>query len=187
MEYKDEMQEYSLMQQTYATLFSLANKLQLQGDRYLEHLTSRQFMAILAVLHLPEEETTLNNIARKLGTSKQNVNVLMANIEKRGYVNIVPSPRDKRAMNVRLTDSGEKVMLECGKKGIAFFTDLFHEFTAEELETLWGLLKKLYRFDGEEQDGFEEDVDYKVEVSREEQDEAMKEFRKMRAAGRGEK
>jgi hypothetical protein len=31
----------------------------------------------------------------------------------------------------------------------------------EEMETLWNLLKKLYRFDGEEQDGFEENIDLK--------------------------
>jgi DNA-binding MarR family transcriptional regulator len=179
MELSNEMKEYSLMQQTYATLFSLTNKLQIKGDRYLEHLTSRQFMAIIAVLHLPEGETTLNNIASKLGTSKQNTNVLMTAIEKKGYINIVPSVRDRRAINVKLTKSGEKVMVECGKKGISFFADLFHEFTADELGTLWSLLRKLYRFDGEEQDGFEENVD-KIEVSKEEQDEAMKEFFRQR-------
>lgn len=54
------------MQQTYATLFSIANKLQIQGDIYYEKLSARQVMALLAVFHLPENETTLNNIARKL-------------------------------------------------------------------------------------------------------------------------
>jgi hypothetical protein len=31
----------------------------------------------------------------------------------------------------------------------------------EEMEILWSLLKKLYRFDGVEQAGFEEEIDYK--------------------------
>lgn len=183
MELIKEMKEYYLMQQAYGTLFSLANKLQIKGDRYLEHLTSRQFMALVAVLHLPEEETTLNNIASKMGTSKQNANVLMAAIEKKGYINITPSIRDKRAINIKLTESGEQVLMECGKKGISFFTDLFREFTSEEIETLWDLLKKLYRFDGQELDGFEENVD-KIKVSKEEQDEAMSEFSRLRNAGR---
>lgn len=179
MEFSKEIREYSLMQQTYATLFSLANKLQIQGDKYFGDLTSRQFMAILAVLHLPEDETTLNNIARKLGTSKQNANVLIANIEKKGYVVTLPSVRDKRAINVKVTETGKQVMLECGEKGIVFFTDLFHDFSEEELETLWSLLKKLYRFDGEEQDGFEEEVD-KLGVTEDEQIRAIKEFAKRR-------
>ncbi|MGO0807358.1 hypothetical protein ACTPEF_26285, partial [Clostridioides difficile] len=46
-----------------------------------------QYMTILSILHLPEEETTLNNIARKMGTSKQNINRLVANLEKK-----IPSP-----------------------------------------------------------------------------------------------
>jgi LuxR family maltose regulon positive regulatory protein len=36
--------------------------------------------------------------------------------------------------------------------------DLFKDFTIEEIEVLWSLLKKLYRFDGEEQSGFEEEI-----------------------------
>jgi hypothetical protein len=58
-----------LSQQIYATLFSLTNKIQGKGDNYLDHLTSRQFMAMMAAIHLSEEEATLNNIARKLGST----------------------------------------------------------------------------------------------------------------------
>jgi hypothetical protein len=36
--------------------------------------------------------------------------------------------------------------------------DIFKDFTKEEIETLWKLLVKLYRFDGVEMDGFEESV-----------------------------
>ncbi len=175
METNKAIKEYSLMQQTYATLFSLANKIQIEGDKYFDKLTSRQFMAILAVLHLPEDETTINNISRKLGTSKQNTNVLMNTIEKKGYISIIPSPRDKRAINVRVTDTGKQVMLECGEKGIEFFTDLFRDFTSKELETLWCLLKKMYRFDGEDQSGFEEEID-KLEITKEEQERALEKF-----------
>lgn len=180
MNYEKEIKEYSLMQQIYSTIFCLANKIQIKGDSQFENITSRQFMAMLAVLHLPEDETTLNNIAGKLGTSKQNTNVLISNIEKKGYVITIPSARDKRAINVMITESGKQVMLKCGREGISFFANLFHDFTSEELETLWNLLKKLYCFDGEEQDGFEEAVDYKLEVKEEEKIKAIEEFAKLR-------
>lgn len=71
MEYSKALRELYLMQQTYATFFSVTNKLQIQGDNYFEKLTSRQYMIMLAIAHLPEDETTLINISRKLGTSKQ--------------------------------------------------------------------------------------------------------------------
>jgi DNA-binding MarR family transcriptional regulator len=145
-----------LMQQVYATLFSLTNKLQIRGDERLEGLSSRQLMTMIAIIHLPGDETTLNNIARKLGTSKQNVKQLVANLENKGYVVTLPSENDRRSYNIRITEPGKQSLLKNGEIGNNMFLDMVKEFSTEELETLGGLLKKLYRFDGEEQGGFEE-------------------------------
>lgn len=161
MEYPREL---FLMQQTYASLFTLANKIQVKGDQVLGKLTSRQHMAMIAIAHLPEEETTLNNIARKLGTTKQSVKQLITIIEAKGYVTTLPSPKDKRAVNVIFTDIGKQILMEATEKGIAFLTELFKAFTMEDLETMWSLIKKMYPFDGEEQDGFEEDADLKTDL-----------------------
>lgn len=153
MEYTYEM---FLWQQTYATLFSLSNKLQVYGDKYIGDLTSRQLMTMIAIAHLPKDQASLNGIARKLGTTKQNVKQLITALEKKGYVNIMSSERDKRACNIVITESGQTVFLECFTRGMSFFSDIFKDFTEDELENFWGYLKKLYRFDGEEQDGFED-------------------------------
>ena len=83
--YEKELYDLFLMQQVYGTLFSLINKLQITGDKYLNTLTSRQFMTIVAILHLHGEEATMNNIARKLGTSRQNANRMISGLEKAGY------------------------------------------------------------------------------------------------------
>jgi DNA-binding MarR family transcriptional regulator len=155
--FMDIYREIFLMQQTYATLFSLANKIQIKGDSYLKNLTSRQYMAMLAIAHLQEDETTINNIGRKLGTTKQSVKQIIMILEKKGYVLITNNRKDKRAVNVKITEAGRQLLLESSEKGIYFLTDLFTDFTAEELEQLWSLLRKMYRFDGEDQDGFEDD------------------------------
>lgn len=55
--------ELFLMQQIYGTLFTLANKIQVKGDNYIDIITSRQLMTMMSIVHLPEEETTINNIA----------------------------------------------------------------------------------------------------------------------------
>lgn len=70
------------MNQTYATFFTITNKIQIEGYKYFAILTSRQYMTILSTLHLSEEETTLNNIARKMVTSKQNINRIVVNLKK---------------------------------------------------------------------------------------------------------
>lgn len=180
MNFSKELRELYLMQQTYATLFSLANKIQIAGDQYYDQMTSRQYMTMLAILHLPEDKRTLNNIARKMGTTKQNVTQLVSNIEKKGYICIEPSKHDKRAVNVMLTESGMKAMLTCGEIGLTFMGDLFHDFSECELETLWDLLKKLYCFDGEQHDGFEEDVSIEITTPEDAKIRALQEFAKRR-------
>ncbi|TXK80697.1 MarR family winged helix-turn-helix transcriptional regulator [Paenibacillus sp. N3.4] len=177
----DTYKEIFLMQQAFATLFSLTNKLQIQGDKYIVHVTTRQFMAMTAVAHLPEHETTLNNIAKKLGTSKQSVKQLITIIENKGLVITVPSQEDKRAINVKITESGKQVLLEAAEKGLFFLENLFKDFTMEEIESLWSLLKKLYRFDGKEQDGFEQDSVLEMnENYHETQTRVIKEFERRR-------
>lgn len=159
MDYSKEIDLLHIMQQSYSSLVSVSNKLQITGDKYCEPLTSRQYMTMLAVLHLPKDETTLINIAKKLGTTKQNMTQLVKSLEKKDFVAIIPSKKDKRSVNVCVTDSGMDVMVKCGKDAaIDFMTDIFKDFTKEEIETLWKLLAKLYRFDGVEIDGFEEKV-----------------------------
>lgn len=157
MEYTREM---FLWQQTYATLFSVSNKIQVQGDKELDAMTSRQVMALTAAIHLPKGGASLNGIAKKMGTTKQNVRQLVNVMERKGYVSVAASDTDKRAYSVEMTKEGEQVFVESYMRGMTFFEKLFHEFTTEELEMLWNMLKKLYRFDGEEQDGFEESADF---------------------------
>jgi DNA-binding MarR family transcriptional regulator len=118
-------------------------------------------MTMMAIAHLRANDTTMNNIARKLGTTKQNVKQLITNIERKGYIDILPNDYDRRSCNVKITDSGKRIMIEFSERGIGGLADLFNGFTKEELEVLWGLLKRMYSFDGEKQDGFEEEVDFK--------------------------
>ncbi|MGE6258412.1 MarR family winged helix-turn-helix transcriptional regulator [Heyndrickxia sporothermodurans] len=157
------LKELHFMQQSYATLFSVVNKVQTSGDEYLEILTSRQHMALIAIAHLPVENTTLVNIAKKLGTTKQTANKLITSLAKKGYVKTVPSKIDKRSINIEITVEGKKALITCSEKSTYFLADMFHGFTTEEIETFWRLLQKLYRFDGEEQDGFEEQVNFEMD------------------------
>lgn len=151
------LKDLFLMQQAYSTLFSVYNKLQTESDKHFVALSSRQYMTMLAILHLSENETSINNIAKKMGTTKQNTKQLITVLEKKGYINIKPSDADKRATNISITPAGINEMLKSGEIGIMFLADVFSEFTSDELQTLWDLLKKLYRFNGKEQDGFEDD------------------------------
>ncbi|CAG9614685.1 hypothetical protein BACCIP111899_03918 [Bacillus rhizoplanae] len=182
------MKELHFMQQSYATLFSVVNKIQTRGDEYMEILTARQHMALIAIAHLPIESTTLINIAKKLGTTKQTANKLTTSLVKKGYVKTMPSKMDKRSINIEITPEGKKALIACSEKSTYFLADMFHDFTTDEIKTFWELLQKLYRFDGEEQDGFEENANLEVDEqaqlnSDSYQEKVLAEFSKRRYGG----
>jgi len=138
-------------QQALATLFSVINKLQMRGDHYSGDLTIRQMLAIPAIIHAPEGKSTINHIARTLGTTKQSAKQIVDAMEKKKYLSVAPSEQDKRAVNITITTEGEKAFRACSERTDVFLADIFHEFSAQDLETLCILLHKLYRFDGAEQ------------------------------------
>jgi len=138
--------------QTLAVLFSITNKLQMQGDKYLQNLTIRQMLAIPTIIHAPNGKATINYIAKQLGTTKQNAKQIVDALVKKGYLSIAPSELDKRAVNVTATSGSEEAFRLCSERTDEFVADIFHGFTTEDLETLWTLLNRLYHFDGAPQD-----------------------------------
>lgn len=148
-----------IMDQTYASLLVTSNKLQAAGDSYCGDLTSKQLLTLLAILHIPKGDTTIINIADKMGTTKQNATRIIKSLEKKNYITIMPSEKDKRAVNVIFTEIGlSSVSKNATDVKKNFLNDLFKDFGKEELETLWQLLKKLYSYDGVSMDGFEERI-----------------------------
>ncbi len=185
MDFAEELRDLFLMQQVYSTLLSVNNKLQAGSDRYFSKMSSRQYMAMMAVLHLQESEATINNIARKLGTTKQNTKQLITALVKKRYAVLKKSETDRRAANVEITPLGFSELLTASEIGIMFLADVFNEFSGDELQVLWDLLKKLYRFDGKEQDGFETDVGENIKMdkaARELQGKALQAFAEKRKA-----
>ena len=152
-------------QQTLVTLFSVTNKLQMQGDKHLQDITIRQMLAIPALLHAPDGKATINHLARSMGTTKQSAKQIVDAMERKGYLSVVPSEQDKRAVNVIVTPEGQKAFKICSERTDEFLADIFCNFSAAELETLYSLLQKLYCFDGAEQERFDGHAGYDASVS----------------------
>jgi DNA-binding MarR family transcriptional regulator len=156
----DAAKDLFFAQQALMTWFSVTNKLQMQGDKYLEDLTVRQMLAIPTIFHAPGGKATINHIARQLGTTKQSAKQIVDALEKKKYVTVTPSKQDKRAVNVTITQEGHRALRVCSERMDEFLADIFHDFTTEELERLCEFLKRLYLFDGAEPEGIEEHLSY---------------------------
>ena len=142
-------------QQTLFSLFSVTNKLQIQGDKHLQDMTIRQILAIPSLFHAPDGKATINHIARSMGTSKQNAKQIVDALERKGYLSVAKSTQDKRAVNVVITPNGQQAFQACSERTDIFLATIFDNFTTKELETLCTLLQKLYRFDGATQEEFD--------------------------------
>lgn len=153
-------QDLFFSQQALTTLFSVTNKLQMRGDNYLGDLTIRQMLAIPAIIHAPDGKSTINHIARTLGTTKQSAKQIVDAMEKKKYLSVMPSEQDKRAVNITITPEGEQAFRACSERTDVFLADIFHGFSTEDLETFCMLLHKLHRFDGAEQDGSHQHATY---------------------------
>jgi DNA-binding MarR family transcriptional regulator len=140
------LEKLASMQQIYGLIFSLSNRLQNIGDEKLEQseLTTKQFMTIVALLHLNPGETTIQNIAKKLGSSKQNTAIIIKNLEKKGFVQTKKSATDKRALNVELTDIGKEETAVVSEIFSYFLLDVFKDFDMGTLHQMKELISKLY-------------------------------------------
>lgn len=156
------MNQYYI-QQIFSTIFYLSNKIQVQGDKLDERITVRQWMLLLTILHLPENEASYSQIADKMGCSKQNVKHIAQSLEKKNYIVWEKSKTDKRAVNVKITKDCLEIMKQYYEKGNEFMNTIFKDFDGGELETLWKLLKKIANYDGSSWTGYEERVNFSKE------------------------
>ena len=152
-------------QQALVTLFSVTNKLQMQGDKHLQDITIRQMLAIPALVHAPNGKATINHLARSMGTTKQSAKQIVDAMDRKGYLSVAPSEQDKRAVNVTVTVEGQEAFMMCSARTDEFLADIFSDFTTEDLETLCALLQKLYRFDGAGQESFDGHTGYDTSAS----------------------
>ena len=153
-----ERNELFLMQQIYTTLMSLSKKLDKEEYKHCSCLTARQYITMLAIRLSPLGEATMLNIAKKLGTTKQNINQLIPVLEKKGYIARYTYDKRKRPVNIELTDSGKKAMLDYTGISSKILLEIFDKFSEEEMEMLLHLLKKLHRYDGSHYCGFAEEA-----------------------------
>lgn len=176
--YKEELEVLNDMHQTYSLIHIILNRMQAEADACLEEITSRQLMLMLAIKHLKQEESTIVNIAGILGTSKQNVTRLVNAMIQRGYLSSKSGEKDKRNVNISITENGLYVMNKTTIHSNNYFLELFKDFSRDELGMLRKLLEKLDK-DHSKQKHFEETADIDIGKNSAEMEQFLKQIRKI--------
>ena len=99
------------------------------------------FTALLG--HIDTEGTRIGTLAARIGTSRQAASQLLTAIEARGYVERVPDPDDKRAVIVRHTPAGRRILLAAIDVMLSIEAEYAAILGADGLVRLKRLLKRL--------------------------------------------
>lgn len=142
-----------LANRLFFRLYQCANMLHKTGSRAVEDegLTTQQW-AVLGALSRAKAQggMGINELARYLMVSRQNLSGLIGRMERDGHVAIAPDPQDRRARMVTMTDSGRHVWQELAQPKIRDYYDtVLADFSVNDTaHMLHYLLKMLNAMDG---------------------------------------
>lgn len=87
----------------FGCIFLLSNKLQLLGDKITQEITLKQWFLLNMIQKMDNNSPNYMEIAKMIGTSRQNVSKMISVLEKKGMVKLQPSKTDQRTVHVALT------------------------------------------------------------------------------------
>jgi DNA-binding MarR family transcriptional regulator len=129
---------------SFASIFDIANKLQIIGDRYLKPsgITTKQWF--LTLLIQSEEETpNIRRSAELMGCSHQNAKQIANRLAALGFLEIKVDPDDKRVSKLLLTERCREFWTEREDDDEEFLIQIFSSLNAEELRSLASIIQKL--------------------------------------------
>ncbi len=127
----------------FGLFFAFHNRLQTAGDAFYEEITFKQFFLLACMSLFPDTPPTANDLAKTMGCSRQNVKEILTSLERKGFVTLEVSKKDKRKRIVTLT---EKAILTAGKyrnKENEFLDRMYDGVTDEEIRNTYIFLSKI--------------------------------------------
>lgn len=120
----------------FRKLSLISNQLQAEGDKLSQDLTLKQWMFLLRLMKLKDEELSIQDITGYIGGSRQNTKKLVVLLEKKGFVEIKPSLKDSRALCVKPTEQAQKFFRQNKEAGYSLLERAFKGIEDAELELL---------------------------------------------------
>lgn len=130
----------------FGSLFLIANKLQVIGDKYLGKagITTKQWFLTVMISQFRETPPTLSEVAELMGSSRQNVKQLALKLEEKEYLKIEKDERDARALRLKLTEKSRVFWEGRQDQDDRFIKDLFADFSSEEIDKVCSSFNKLF-------------------------------------------
>ena len=120
----------------YGVIFSLANRLQNQGDSRDETVTTKQWFALANIAMFNDFSLNIKQLAQIIGTSSQNTKKLVDLLIRKGYVEMQKDPEDKRNLRIALSKQGKEYYQERSIREEMYLENLFEGLSENEVEQL---------------------------------------------------
>jgi MarR family transcriptional regulator, organic hydroperoxide resistance regulator len=128
---------YEINNRLFFRFFQAANTLHTQGTHALADfgVTTQQW-SVLGALSRPQADSgmSINALSQYLLVSRQNLNGLLARLERDGFVRRAADEEDRRSVRVSLTPKGKKLWISLAKPIQVFYDHALKGFsTADRL------------------------------------------------------
>ncbi|MGL4346007.1 MAG: MarR family transcriptional regulator [Cellulosilyticaceae bacterium] len=127
----------SPQQFVFGALFIIANKLQVNGDRWDEHITMKQWLLVVMITQFREGAPKLSEVADFMGVSRQNIKQLALKLQKKGFITLQKDEKDSRALRIHLTAYCEAYFKGREVAEQMYLGQLYEGFTEEDMSGLY--------------------------------------------------
>lgn len=127
----------------FGSILLLSNKLQALGDEIIPDITFKQFILLITISNLEQEEHSIQDIALLFGSSRQNTKKMIDVLAYKRYLNVTKSKKDSRSLDVQLTAKSYTFFEEHRDVGVKEMSELFSVFNQDDIDVNVQFLNKL--------------------------------------------
>ena len=137
------MQQAGIEQFLIGSMNLVSNKINQICSEALIHITFKQWLMLVMMSRMEEEENTLQDVADFCGSSRQNTRRILGVLEERGYCKLTPSKTDARTLLVKITSQGRDIARKESAVVADVISPIFGDLTPEEMNTLVHAMQKV--------------------------------------------
>jgi DNA-binding MarR family transcriptional regulator len=137
----------------FGAIHIISNKKETLMERELKEygITFKQWLLMAIIRNSFETPPTLNETARAMGSSHQNVKKIATILEEKGYMVLEKDKRDSRATRIRLTEESDKLAAKIQGRATDFTAVLFDGLSDQEMAkarlVLQGMMANLIKME----------------------------------------
>lgn len=132
-------------QYLFGAVFIVANRIDtlLQREFNRFDITTKQWFLSATIDNLFDKPPTMNEVAREMGSSHQNVKQVALKLVEKGLLILEKDRVDARVTRLKLTDNSYDFWDTIKGEGTAFTQTLFHDIDQDELVVARRVMQKL--------------------------------------------